>query len=115
MKSKRMVALSIFMALVMTIGFGCATAQKEAAPAKAEAAQDWMFHDLVDVEFVQQHVKIPLSEKVMLIDARPKRAKYDKGHIPMAVSIPDSQFEEMIDQLPEDKDTLLIYYCGGLK
>lgn len=115
MKLKRMVALSIFLAMVMAISIGCATPQKEVAPAKAEASQDWMFHDIVDVKFVQQHVKVPLSPAVMLIDARPTRTKYDKGHIPMAVSIPDSQFEKMVDKLPEDKNTLLIYYCEGLK
>ena len=115
MKLKRMVALSIFLAMVMAISIGCATPQKEVALAKAEASQDWKFHDIVDVKFVQQHVKVPLSPAVMLIDARPTRTKYDKGHIPMAVSIPDSQFEKMVDKLPEDKNTLLIYYCEGLK
>lgn len=115
MKLKRMVALSIFLVALMAISFGCATTQKEAAPVKAEASQDWMFHDIVDVKFVQQHVNIPLSPEVMLIDARPTRAKYNKGHIPMAVSIPDSQFDKMVDKLPKNKNTLLIYYCGGLK
>jgi rhodanese-related sulfurtransferase len=51
----------------------------------------------------------------MLIDARPYKPKYIKGHIPMAVSIPDSQFDKMTDRLPADKDALLIFYCGGLK
>lgn len=115
MRLKRMVTLSIFLAIITAISFGCATTQKEAVPVKAEGAQDWMFHDIVDVEFVKQHVKIPMSQEVMLIDARPKRAKYDKGHIPMAVSIPDSKFDKMTDRLPKDKDTLLVFYCGGLK
>ncbi|MBW1751564.1 MAG: rhodanese-like domain-containing protein [Deltaproteobacteria bacterium] len=99
----------------MAISFGCATTQKAAAPAKAEAQVDWKFHDIVDVKFVKEHVKIPMQEGVMLIDARPKRAKYDKGHIPMAVSIPDTQFDKMVSKLPKDKNALLIYYCGGLK
>jgi rhodanese-related sulfurtransferase len=51
----------------------------------------------------------------MLIDARPYKPKYIKGHIPMAVSIPDSQFDKMTDRLPADKNSLLIFYCGGLK
>jgi rhodanese-related sulfurtransferase len=58
-------------------------------------------------------VKVPMPEDVMIIDARPKRAKYDKGHIPMAVSIPDSQFDKMTDQLPANKNALLIFYCQG--
>ena len=48
-----------------------------------------------------------------IVDARPKRPKYDKGHIPMAVSIPDTQFDKMTAQLPQDKNALLIFYCGG--
>ena len=56
-----------------------------------------------------------MAEDVMIIDARPKRAKYDQGHIPMAISIPDSQFDKAADQLPKDKNALLIFYCGGLK
>jgi rhodanese-related sulfurtransferase len=56
-----------------------------------------------------------MAEGVMLIDARPYKPKYIKGHIPMAVSIPDSQFDKMTDRLPADKNSLLIYYCGGLK
>jgi hypothetical protein len=31
----------------------------------------------------------------------------------MAVSIPDSQFAKMTDELPKDKAALLIFYCGG--
>lgn len=115
MKLKRVVTLTISLALIMTIGFGCATTQKEAALPKVEEAKDWRFHDIVDVAFVKQHVTVPMSEDVMLIDSRPKRKKYDKGHIPMAVSIPDSQFEKMVDKLPQDKNTLLIFYCEGLK
>ena len=115
MKLKNVGVLVICLALLMTISFGCATTQKAAAPAKAEVQADWKFHDIVDVNFVKEHVKIPMQEGVMLIDARPKRAKYDKGHIPMAVSIPDSQFDKMVAKLPKDKNALLIYYCQGLK
>lgn len=52
---------------------------------------------------------------MVLIDSRPKRKKYDKGHIPTALNIPDSQFAKMQDQLPADKSTPLVFYCGGLK
>ncbi|MGA6927114.1 MAG: rhodanese-like domain-containing protein, partial [Desulfosarcina sp.] len=65
--------------------------------------------------FVTQCVSIPMAEGVMLIDSRPYKPKYVQGHIPMAVSIPDSQFEKMTDRLPTDKNSLLIFYCGGLK
>lgn len=73
------------------------------------------FHAIVDVDFVKPHVTIPMDEDVMVIDSRPKRSRYDKGHIPMAVSIPDSEFDKHIDQLPKNKEALLIFYCQGLK
>ena len=61
-------------------------------------------------------VKKQIDKKadMVLIDSRPKRKKYDKGHIPTAISIPDSQFAKMQDQLPADKSTQLVFYCGGL-
>ena len=73
------------------------------------------FHDIVDMAFVSQHITIPMADNVMLIDSRPHKPKYIQGHIPMAVSIPDSQFDKMTDNLPADKNKLLIFYCGGLK
>ena len=51
---------------------------------------------------------------MVLVDSRPKRKKYDKGHIPTAISIPDMQFDKLKDQLPEDKSKLVVFYCGGL-
>ncbi len=53
--------------------------------------------------------RVPMT----LVDARPKRAKYDKGHIPGAVSIPARQFDKFKDRLPKDKKALLVFYCGG--
>ena len=50
---------------------------------------------------------------VMVIDSRPKKAKYDKGHIPGAVSIPDSKFDEFKGLLPQDTSIPLVFYCGG--
>ena len=52
---------------------------------------------------------------MVLVDSRPKRTKYDKGHVPTAISIPDSQFDKLQDQLPQDKARTLVFYCGGLK
>lgn len=113
LKLHKILALTFCLALMTAMVFGCATAQKETATIEAQA--DWKFHDIVDVDFVKHYAKVPMDENVMIIDARPKRAKYDKGHIPMAVSIPNTQFDKMVDKLPKDKNALLIYYCGGLK
>jgi len=50
---------------------------------------------------------------VMVIDTRPKKPKFDKGHIPGAVSIPHKKFEEYKGLLPQDKNIPLVYYCEG--
>ncbi|ACS78441.1 rhodanese-like domain-containing protein [Maridesulfovibrio salexigens] len=92
-----------------------------AAPAMAKEVvpkskmQDWMYKDMVDTDFVAKYAKMPKPEGVMIIDSRPYKGKYILGYIPTAVSIPDSKFDEMTDKLPKDKNTLLIFYCQGLK
>jgi rhodanese-related sulfurtransferase len=59
--------------------------------------------------------QIDNKTNMVLIDSRPKQKKYDRGHIPTALSIPDSSFAKMADQLPADKSTPLVFYCGGLQ
>ena len=117
MKLRKLLGLAGVIAIVLSFGVsGYAAQQKAAEPAAAAVADDsWKFHSIVDVDFVKQQVKIPMPEDVMIIDARSKRSKYDKGHIPMAVSIPDSNFDKMVDMLPKNKSALLVYYCEGLK
>jgi len=75
----------------------------------------WYNKALVDFDFVRQNVSIPPKKGVMIIDSRPAARQYDPGHIPGAVNIPDSQFDKMVDKLPADKATLLLFYCGGLE
>lgn len=79
-----------------------------------QAKEGW-YSKLVDIEFVKQNVDIPPKKGVMLIDSRPAARQYDPGHIPGAVNIPDSKFDQMAGSLPQDKSTLLIFYCGGLQ
>jgi rhodanese-related sulfurtransferase len=64
----------------------------------------------VSVEYVAAQLA---TNEAVVIDARPKKAKYDKGYIPSAISIPDSEFDKLKGKLPADKNTLLIFYCGG--
>ena len=111
MQTRKSLWLPIILALLALVAFGCSTTQKAEEP----AASFKQYHDIVDVNFVMEQVKVPMAENVMIVDARPKRAKYDKGHIPMAVSIPDSQFDKMTEMLPKDKSALLVFYCGGLE
>jgi len=63
------------------------------------------------------HVKklIDKKAKVIIVDARPKARKYDKGHVPTAISIPLRKFDKLAHMLGTDKQMPLIFYCGGLK
>ena len=48
-----------------------------------------------------------------LADARPGM-RYNQGHLPTAVSIPVPLLKEKkAEVLPENKDKLLVFYCGG--
>ena len=109
MRVKKLSVVSIMLSLVLALAFGCAATQKTAEPVKA----DWQFHDPADLALVQQYAKVPQPQGAMIIDSRPYKGKYAKGHIPTAVSIPDSQFAKLTDKLPQDKNTLLIFYCQG--
>ena len=109
MPVKKLSILSLMLGLILALAIGCTATQKAAEPVKP----DWLFHDIADVTVVQQYAKVPQPEGAMIIDSRPYKPKYVNGHIPAAVSIPDSQFDKMTDKLPQDKNTLLIFYCGG--
>ncbi len=64
----------------------------------------------VSIEYLPQLYE---ANETVIVDSRPKRAKFDKGHIPSAISIPDTQFDKLKGKLPVDKATPLIFYCGG--
>ena len=68
----------------------------------------------VDVNFVKPYAVLPKLDGVTIVDARPAARKYDVGHIPTAVNIPDSQFDKLAPTLlPKDKSQLVIFYCDG--
>jgi len=46
-------------------------------------------------------------------DARPGQ-KYQLGHLPGAVSTPANQLADNLNWLPADKQTPIIFYCGGV-
>lgn len=55
----------------------------------------------------------PAKGGYYLVDSRPPQ-RYAEGHVPTAVSIPVPRLKETGAMLlPEDKDRLLIFYCGG--
>lgn len=55
----------------------------------------------------------PPEWNFVLVDARPSKV-FKEGHISGAINIPATEFEQKKQLLPEDKDTLLIFYCGGV-
>jgi rhodanese-related sulfurtransferase len=82
----------------------------------AEGFPDWKENGgLIAIPVSHVKARLDSGKKVVVVDSRPKARKYDKGHIPGAISIPDSSFDKMIDRLPADKATPLYFYCGGLK
>jgi rhodanese-related sulfurtransferase len=83
--------------------------------AAEEAKMPVRFHTIVDLKFVEEYAVIPRREDAMIVDSRPKGRKYDKGHIPTAVSIPHREFDKHMALLPTDKGKLMIFYCGGVK
>jgi len=55
----------------------------------------------------------PEQGKYTLVDARPTGA-YLGGHIPTAISLPFDSFEENCSTvLPDNRDSLIVFYCGG--
>ena len=59
--------------------------------------------------------KVLDAGKATVIDARPTKRKYAKGHVPGAISIPNTQFDKLTHMLPVEKSAPLIFYCGGMK
>lgn len=95
-----------FLSILLLLITGCASGPTSQA--------GWYPH-IVQYDVVSQYGMIPRPDGAIIIDSRPRERVYDKGHIPGAISIPDTEFETMSDKLPADKASQLIFYCGGLK
>lgn len=113
MKFKRIPLYAAIVASLM-IGDGVVSTAAWAQDAAAVQPKANWYTKLVDVEFVKQQAVVPKIDGVMVIDSRPAARKYDLGHIPTAVNIPDSMFDKLAATLmPPDKTTLLVFYCDG--
>lgn len=115
MKTNKIRLLILAMLAGLLLLTGCTATQTVKTAETAKEDTSWMFHDVVDASFVKAHMSVPMPENVMIVDARPYKGKYAKGHIPGTISIPFSQFDKNINLLPKDKNALLIYYCQGVK
>ena len=112
---KNPIYAAILVSILMAGTSVVCTSAIAADPPAAQAKAGW-YGQLVNVDFVKQKAVVPKVDGVMVIDSRPAARKYDVGHIPTAVNIPDSAFEKLAPGLlPADKATLLIFYCDGLE
>jgi ribosomal protein L21E len=48
----------------------------------------------------------------LLVDSRPAK-RYSASHLPGAVSIPVCEMQELLQNLPKEKDKVLVFYGGG--
>ncbi|MDP2371067.1 rhodanese-like domain-containing protein [Rhodoferax sp.] len=123
MKVKRIPHLAALLSALVFAPTPVLAATPDAAPAAAAPAAPayspaqpgpgW-YSKLVNLEFVKKQAAIPKTEGVLLIDSRPAARKYDLGHIPTAINIPDTQFDKLAPALlPQDKSMLLVFYCEG--
>ncbi len=58
--------------------------------------------------------KSPQDGGYLLVDARPA-IKYDEEHLPWAISLPWPDIKERQGELPKDKGTRVVFYCGGVQ
>ena len=115
MRTKQFSLVVAVVAALASVPVVYSTAAYGADAAAIQPKDGWYNKALVDFDFMRQNVSIPLKKGVVIIDSRPAARQYDLGHIPGAINIPDSQFDKMVDKLPADKATLLLFYCGGLE
>ena len=105
-------------------GYACKLSHKSAYKAEAlgytnvkvyaAGMPDWIANGgAVSITTQQVQAIMGGEEAFVLVDSRPKGAKYDKGHIPGAISLPDTQWDALAGILPADKNTTLVFYCGG--
>lgn len=103
---------SLLMCTAIAVGANANAANDPVAisvPAKPN-----QYPNRVDVNFVKPYAVLPKLDGVTIVDARPAARKYDVGHIPTAINIPDSQFDQLAPALlPKNKAQLVIFYCDG--
>ncbi|MEW8522852.1 MAG: rhodanese-like domain-containing protein [Candidatus Thiodiazotropha endolucinida] len=107
-------------------GLKCPLSHKSAAKAEAlgytnvkvyaAGFPDWVKNGGLPPGVSAAHVKMLIDKNkgATIVDARPAR-KFKKGHLPGAINVPLRQFDKLVDRLPADKNSPLIFYCGGYK
>ncbi len=68
---------------------------------------------VVEIKTDELKAIIDRGEEIFLVDSRPAR-RFNQAHLPGAVNIPMDKLQEKgAAILPKDKNTLLVFYCGG--
>jgi rhodanese-related sulfurtransferase len=114
--------IALSLAALACLPTGCATTDtmaSSAAEASIKPKEGWYRH-LVGYAEVKPHAELPkdyeVKGTVLLVDSRPAARRYDVGHIPGAINIPDTQFDKLAPaMLPKDKATPIIFYCQGFE
>lgn len=100
---KRPLTVALIAAVALALAF---------TPAMASGKKKFKeYKSIVDAKFVKDIVDG--TTPGVIVDSRPVKKKYNKAHIPGAISIPFSQFDKMTGKLPKDKGALVVFYCGG--
>jgi rhodanese-related sulfurtransferase len=68
--------------------------------------------DLVDYAFVRKLVDQDTGNFV-LIDSRPL-PRFQQGTIPGAINVPYPSWDKVVNRLPADKNTLIVFFCQGV-
>ena len=68
--------------------------------------------DLVDYDYVHKLVNQGAGS-FMLIDSRPL-PRFQQGTIPGAVNVPYPNWDKVVNRLPADKATQLVFFCQGV-
>lgn len=101
--------------VVLALATGESTVAAHADEAPVLDVKDGWFEHLVDADFVAQYAVQPKPDGVLIIDARATERRFDPGHIPTAINLPEKEFNKFADRLPQDKAMLLIFYCDGFE
>jgi len=89
--------MSIVLGLLVVFISGCAS---------GPTPQEGWYPKLTRFDEVSQHAVLPKEQGAMIVDSRHAARKYNKGHIPTAVNIPERLFDKLTDKLPADKSAL---------
>ncbi|MDD3814685.1 MAG: rhodanese-like domain-containing protein [Desulfocapsaceae bacterium] len=67
---------------------------------------------VTEIKTAELKTMMDKGEKFTLIDARPAK-RFAASNLPGAINIPSDEFKNQSNKLPQNKDELLVFYCGG--